>query len=82
VVIETIERALQPIRDSLQADGFDLKVEGFEGGVVSLTVLAGPEACRECLLPQEHMQLRLESRLRGIARFVRLRYPESLKPSH
>ena len=72
---EAIERALEPIRNSLQADGFDLKVESFENGVVSLIVLPGPEACRECLLPQEHMQLRLEDRLKGIARVVRLRYP-------
>ena len=81
-MIETIERALEPIRDSLKADGFDLKVEGFEGGVISLIVLAGPEACHECLLPQEHMQLRIEDRLRGIARSVRLRYPENPNSSH
>jgi hypothetical protein len=81
-LIETIERALQPIRDSLQADGFDLKVESFEGGIVFVAVLAGPEACHECLLPQEHMQLRIEDRLRGIARVVRLRYPENPNSSH
>jgi hypothetical protein len=81
-MIEHIERALQPIRNSLQADGFDLQVEGFENGVVSLIVLAGPEACHDCLLPQEHMQLRLEDRLKGIARVIRLRYPEIAKPSH
>jgi hypothetical protein len=79
---QAIEQALEPIRDSLQADGFDLKVEGFNDGVISLLVLAGPEACHECLLPQEHMQLRLESKLRGLARVVRLRYPESPSPSH
>ena len=81
-MIETIEQTLLPIRDSLQADGFDLKVEGFEDGVVSLVVLAGPDACHECLLPQEHMQLRIADRLRGIARVIRLRYPENQKPPH
>lgn len=81
-MIDHIERALEPIRNSLQADGFDLHVEDFENGVVSLVVLAGPEACHECLLPQEHMQLRLEDRLKGIARVVRLHYPEGAKPSH
>jgi len=81
-VIHHVERALEPIRTSLQAGGFDLHVEAFENGVVSLIVLAGPEACHDCLLPQEHMQLRLEDRLKGIARVVRLRYPEIAKPSH
>ena len=78
----TIEEALQPIRNSLQADGFDIKVESFEAGVVSLIVIAGPEACQECLIPAEHMQLRIENRLKGIAQIVRLRYPENLKSSH
>jgi hypothetical protein len=78
---EPIERALEPIRNSLQADGFDLEIESFENGVVSLIVLAGPEACHDCLLPQEHMQLRLEDRLKGIARVVQLRYPEMSQSS-
>ena len=49
---ETIEAALRPIRNSLQADGFDLKVEVVEDGVVSLVVLAGPEACPRVLDPR------------------------------
>ena len=81
-MIETIEKALQPIRKSLQADGFDLKVESFEEGIVSVVVLTGPEACIECLIPQEHIKLRIEARLKGLARVVRLRYPEHLEPSH
>jgi Fe-S cluster biogenesis protein NfuA len=81
-MIEQIERALEPIRNSLQADGFDLQVEGFDNGVVFLVVLAGPKACHDCLLPQEHLQLRLEDRLKGIARVVQLDYPEIAKPSH
>ena len=79
---EAIEAALRPIRNSLQADGFDLKVEGVNDGVVSLVVLAGPEACLECLIPEEHFKLRIEDKLKGLARVVRLRYPESLHPSH
>jgi hypothetical protein len=82
IVIEDIERALQPIRESLQSDGFDLRVEGFDGGVVSLSVVAGPDACQDCLLPQEHLHLRLEDKLRSIARVVRLRYPDISKVPH
>jgi hypothetical protein len=81
-MIETIEAALRPIRNSLQVDGFDLKVEGVEDGVVSLVVLAGPEACLECLIPEEHLKLRIEDRLKGLARTVHLRFPETSQPSH
>jgi Fe-S cluster biogenesis protein NfuA len=81
MVPDQIERALEAIRSSLQVDGFDLQVERFENGVISLVVLAGPQACRECLLPREHLQLRLEEKLKGIARAVRLRYPEIAAPS-
>jgi hypothetical protein len=81
-IIETIERALATLRNSLQADGFDLKVESFEEGVVSIAVVAGPEACIECLIPQEHVRLRIEDRLKGLARTIRLRYPENTQSSH
>lgn len=81
-MIETIEAALRPIRSSLQADGFDLKVEGVNDGVVSVVVFAGPEACLECLIPEEHFKLRIEDRLKGLARAVRLRYPEISQSPH
>lgn len=81
-MIETIESALQPIRNSLQVDGFDLKVEGVNDGVVSVVVFAGPQACLECLIPEEHFKLRIEDKLKGLARVVRLRYPETSQPSH
>ena len=80
-MIETIEAALQPIRNSLQADGFDLKVEGINDGVVSVVVFAGPEACLECLIPEEHFKLRIEDKLKGIVRAVQLRYPVTSQPS-
>ena len=81
-MIEAIEAALRPMRNSLQADGFDLKVEGVNDGVVSVVVFAGPQACLECLIPEEHFKLRIEDKLKGLARVVRLRYPETSQPSH
>lgn len=80
-MIETIEAALRPIRNSLQADGFDLKVESAEDGVVSVVVIPGPEACLECLIPEEHFKLRVEDKLKGLARAVRVYYPDSAKPA-
>jgi len=81
-MIGAIEAALQPIRNSLQVDGFDLKIEGVDDGVVSAVVFAGPEACLECLIPEEHFKLRIEDKLKGLIRGVRLRYPEISQPSH
>jgi Fe-S cluster biogenesis protein NfuA len=81
-MVEKIEAALRPIRSSLQLDGFDLKIEGVNDGVVSVVVFAGPEACLECLIPQEHFKLRIEDKLKGLARAVHLQYPEASQPSH
>ena len=81
-MIEAIEAALRPIQNSLQIDGFDLKVEGVSDGVVSVVVSAGPEACLECLIPEEHFKLRIEDKLKGLVRSVRVRYPDVAQPSH
>ena len=76
-MIETIEAALQPIRNSLEVDGFDLRVDGINDGIVSVVVFAGPDACLECLIPEEHFKLRIEDKLKGLVRAVRLRYPQT-----
>ena len=81
-MIETIEAALQPIQNSLEVDGFDLRVEGVNDGIVSVVVFAGPEACLECLIPEEHFKLRIEDKLKGLVRAVQLRYPQTAQPSH
>jgi Fe-S cluster biogenesis protein NfuA len=81
-MIETIEAALQPIRNSLEVDGFDLRVDGINDGIVSVVVFAGPDACLECLIPEEHFKLRIEDKLKGLVKAVRLRYPQTVQPSH
>jgi len=80
-MIEAIEAALRPIRNTLQADGFDLIVEWVNDGVVSVVVFAGPKACLECLIPEEHFRLRIEDKLKGLVRTVQLRYPDPAQPS-
>lgn len=80
--LDAIEEALQPIRDTLQADGFDLKVDGFKESVVSVVVLAGPEACMECLVPEDLMKVKIEHILKGLAQRVHLHYPEHSESSH
>jgi len=81
-MIDAIEEALEPIRKSLQADGFDLKVDGLKAGVLSVVILAGPKACTECLVPKDLMQVMIGQSLKGLAQSVHVRYPESSEASH
>lgn len=48
-----VEEALRPMADILQADGYRLAVSRLEGSRVRLEVLAGPDACADCLVPKE-----------------------------
>ena len=40
LMMEAVQQALEPIRKSLQTDGFDLTVESIEQGVASLVVFS------------------------------------------
>ncbi|HKP17919.1 MAG TPA: hypothetical protein VJT84_05520 [Gaiellaceae bacterium] len=43
---------LADLRESLQADGADLELEGVEDGVATVRLLVGPETCLECIVPK------------------------------
>jgi hypothetical protein len=47
------EKALEPLRSMLAADGYLLRLETTvaAGDDLTLTVSAGPDACAECLVP-------------------------------
>jgi hypothetical protein len=53
---EAVEQALAGLRESFVADGYDLRVDGLDGDRVKLSILAGPEACEECLVPKPQME--------------------------
>ncbi|NLC10654.1 MAG: hypothetical protein GX767_00185 [Firmicutes bacterium] len=48
-----LEKALKSIRETLSYDGYDLVFEEKEGGILDIRIVAGPDACAECLLPKE-----------------------------
>lgn len=78
--IETVAAALAPIRDTLQADGYDIQVDRLNAGTLSVSILAGPDACPDCLVPKPIMEthvLRMVTGagLRGV-RSVRVEYPD------
>jgi hypothetical protein len=51
---ETVQQAIEPLAVGLRADGYDVEV-GVQGGDVAIRVVAGPEACEECLVPKPLM---------------------------
>ncbi len=57
------EEALAPIREGFLADGYDLLVESIFTGVARIKIIAGPEACRECLVAKPIMTEILQASL-------------------
>ena len=47
---------LEPLAESLRADGADLRLEGVVDGTVQIRLVLGPDACEECILPKEHLE--------------------------
>jgi hypothetical protein len=50
--IHAVEKALSGLRETYQADGYDLHVENVSSGVAKIRISAGPNACEECLVPK------------------------------
>jgi hypothetical protein len=77
--IQQARERLQPAFDILQADGYDLEVAEAEG-VLDLTIVAGPSACVDCLVPEPLMLSMLQDMLDPTGKApppVRLTYPEA-----
>ena len=65
---------LQSLADMLRADGYDLRVEAAPGGV-SVAIDAGPEACADCLAPEQIVRAMIEDKLEGSVAVVEITYP-------
>lgn len=50
--VASVRAALERLRRTLAADDFELIVQSVGGGVATLDVVAGAEACADCLVPQ------------------------------
>lgn len=72
-----LEAALQPMAAILEADGYRLAVTGAEGAPVLLEVVAGPDACADCLVPKEVFEsIALDHLARaGLRPALEIRYP-------
>ena len=48
-------RALADIRGMLAADGYDMSLRAIGTDTLAVDILAGPDACAECLVPKDIM---------------------------
>jgi hypothetical protein len=62
-----VDRALQGLRDVLGTDGYRLDYAVQKGQQLVVSVLAGPDACADCLVPKQVMEGILTDALQGTA---------------
>jgi len=63
--LAVVESALRPVTEALEADGYTLEVSASENHGLRLEVIAGPEACEDCLVPKAMMERMVETALGG-----------------
>lgn len=67
---------LRQIRDTLQTDGYDLRVDKLSAGRLELSVVPLDGACEECLVPKRLMETMIANSLSDSPiREIDLRYP-------
>jgi molybdopterin/thiamine biosynthesis adenylyltransferase len=59
-----VEMALATLRPGLTADGFDLRVGTLTEGTVRVILEAKPDACLDCLVPDDLMVQMLDDAIR------------------
>jgi Fe-S cluster biogenesis protein NfuA len=63
--IATVETALEEVRPALDADGFDLRLGSVDDdGDVAVVLEARPDACMDCLVPDEMLVQIIETAIR------------------
>jgi Fe-S cluster biogenesis protein NfuA len=61
----TLESALDNVRPALDADGFDLRLDSVgDDGDVGVVLEARPDACLDCLVPDDMLVQILETAIR------------------
>lgn len=72
-----VDAALNTLRTGFASDGYDIVVDSIEAGSVSIRIVAGPEACEECLVPKDTMRAILGAALASVpsVKDIGLSYP-------
>ncbi len=64
---EQLERVVADFRPGFQADGMDIAVGAIDpAGAVQIKVLLGPDACIECLIPEDLMVEMFKAAMREV----------------
>ncbi|MCE2527446.1 MAG: hypothetical protein J4G00_07930 [Actinomycetia bacterium] len=61
--VESAVSALQPFSSGLAADGYSLVVSLLHEHGLRVEIVAGPDACEDCLIPKEMFTEMLSTRL-------------------
>ena len=61
--VDAAASALQPFSSGLAADGYSLVVTAPDGEGLVVEIVAGPDACEDCLIPKEMFVGMLSARL-------------------
>jgi hypothetical protein len=63
---QSLDGVLDQFRAGFDADGFDVSVQTLVDGIVLLRVVHRPDACEECLLPDDMMGPMLTTAFRNV----------------
>jgi hypothetical protein len=81
--VDQVQNALAPIIEALKADGYlaDLEITGRD---VALRIVAGPDACADCLSPRTILEPMILQQLRinGLTQVLTLSYPPAKDSNH
>jgi hypothetical protein len=77
--IDDVVAAVEPLSSMLSSDGYALEVSA-EEDVIRFHVVAAPEACADCLVPESVFASVLKTQLehRGLTPEFELVYPDAL----
>lgn len=64
---EQLDRVIEEFRPGFRADGMDVAIGAVDPtGVVQLKVLLGPDACLECLIPEDMLADMFRAAMRDV----------------
>jgi hypothetical protein len=74
--VTTVAKVLEPLVSALETDGYSAVITESEGQI-SFEIVAGPEACEECLSPRKIIEPMILGLLRsgGFDQILKLTYP-------
>ena len=82
VDLAAASRALADIRGMLAADGYDMALRALGAGALAVDILAGPDACAECLVSKDIMSGIVSDALGSQVPVARIELCYPLESSH